>query len=428
MDSTQVCFYNALLYSFILIYWRFKYGFSMGEVIWLMFTASAWCTYFFIQQPLYIISIHYSNQTVFPFIYLFITLYLLISPFCKLKPLPKGSIRFSHDLFIKRYMIFMIIVQCISIIVNIPAVLDALSVSQQNITDYKDFSYEENINIPAFKIPILAQIKGWILLGLRISNYALMFILSLCYNKYRKIAYCFCIVTVLESFFNTIIIVSRGQMFMLSMFCIFMFILLYHYTTIQMRKYVMMGGCIIGFVLVSFVITISLGRFGTDGLGFYLYKYFGEPMNNFNGLLFNDIQGTTNGSAYLLSYINDIVGISNFQTTMEKWSYIEKITGVSGQFFYTFIGGLVMEFGKIITLLVVLLLHFFFRKLIKEQLSFNLGELLVLALIFYYFIAGVFLFPVQGKAGFLEICSTIILYKYFSDKNRKIAMKHSVMQ
>ena len=73
-------------------------------------------------------------------------------------------------------MIFMIIVQCISIIVNIPAVLDALSVSQQNITDYKDFSYEENINIPAFKIPILAQIKGWILLGLRISNYALMFI------------------------------------------------------------------------------------------------------------------------------------------------------------------------------------------------------------------------------------------------------------
>ncbi len=421
MDSIQISLYNALAYTLVLVYWKIKHGFSIGLMVWGMFTLSAWCTYLFIQQPLYAFSIHYSNQKAIPYIYLFIMLYLLICPFNKLKPLPKGSIDVSHDLFIKRYMIFMIIVQCASVLINIPALIDALSLNQQNITEYKDFSYEESVNIPAFRIPILAQLKGWVLSGLKISNYALMFILPLCYNKYKKITYYFCIITIAESFFNTIIAVSRGQMYMLSIFCIFMYVLLFHYTTPKIRKYVTIGGSFLGFLIISFVLTISLGRFGADNFVFFLYKYFGEPMNNFNGLLFYEVHGTTNGSAYLFSFIYDLLGISGFQQTSEKWGYIEHITGVSGQYFYTFIGGFIIEFGKAITMIIVLILHFFFKKLLKCQLSFNIGRLLIITLIIYCFINGVFYFPLQGRSAFLIILSTIILYRFFAKNTSRLS-------
>lgn len=72
------------------------------------------------------------------------------------------------------------------------------------------------------------------------------------------------------------------------------------------------------------MIVISLGRFGKFDFSFFIYKYFGEAMNNFNGLLFYDIKGYTNGNAYLLSYINSLLGISPFETTMENGNILKE--------------------------------------------------------------------------------------------------------
>lgn len=47
----------------------------------------------------------------------------------------------------------------------------------------------------------------------------------------------------------------------------------------------------------TFFTAITLSRFG-DKAAFFMYKYLGEPINNFDGILFNNIKGATNGRAY----------------------------------------------------------------------------------------------------------------------------------
>ena len=111
---------------------------------------------------------------------------------------------------------------------------------------------------------------------------------------------------------------------------------------------------IVFFVSVAFrLVAMSTARF-TDNASLFYYKYAGEAMVNFNGLLFNHIRGSTDGMAYFW-YIPQTLGIMDvpFKDLLMKWSYMESKTGVSGQFFYTIVGALIFEFGKILTCFIV---------------------------------------------------------------------------
>lgn len=116
-------------------------------------------------------------------------------------------------------MIFLIIFQTLSILVDLTALKDVLSLNQQNVTAYKDFSYEETTNIPAYNVPILAQVKGWILAPLSNFNIALALLMYFCWKKDRKIVQLFTITTILDSLINVLIAVSRGQTFFLILYC-----------------------------------------------------------------------------------------------------------------------------------------------------------------------------------------------------------------
>lgn len=49
---------------------------------------------------------------------------------------------------------------------------------------------------------------------------------------------------------------------------------------------------------------------------------------------------------------------SNFKTTREKWEWLDNITGVDTHVFYTFVGGLNIEFGFVGTIVIGLLYRF----------------------------------------------------------------------
>lgn len=421
MNSEQVCFYNAIAYSLIFIYNLFKNKISLGLIVWGIFTASAWCTFIFIQQPMYPTTVHYSEQQLFAYIYLLVIIYLFISPLFQVKPLAKDQIIITHYDFIKKYMIFLIIFQTLSILVDLTALKDVLSLNQQNVTAYKDFSYEETTNIPAYNVPILAQVKGWILAPLSNFNIALALLMYFCWKKDRKIVQLFTITTILDSLINVLIAVSRGQTFFLILYCAIILFFLYNNINQRQKRLLSIVAITIAIVIVPFMIVISLGRFGKFDFSFFIYKYFGEAMNNFNGLLFYDIKGYTNGNAYLLSYINSLLGISPFETTMEKWEYIERVTkGISGQYFYTFVGGLVIEFGKIITLFIAIIFNFYLKKATHSSSQHNIGYYILLTLISLFFIKGAFLFPLQGRDAILTIIALIFFIHYFKvKKNNK---------
>lgn len=424
MNSEQVCFYNAIAYSFIFIYQLLKNKASIGLLIWGMFTASAWCTFVFVQQPMYPTTIHYSEQQISAYIYLIIIIYLFISPLFQIKPLAKEEIIITHYGFIKKYMIFLIIFQTLSILIDLTALKDVLSLNQQNVTAYKDFSYEETINIPAYNIPILAQVKGWILVPLSNFNIALALLMYFCWNKDKKIVRYFFITTLLDSLINVLIAVSRGQTFFLIIYLVILLLFLYKNINSKQKKFLSIIATCIGFIVIPFMIVISIGRFGKFDFSFFLYKYFGEAMNNFNGLLFYDIKGYTGGNAYLFSYINSLLGISPFESTLEKWEYIERTTkGVSGQFFYTFVGGFIIEFGKIITLIIAIIFNLYFKRFINSNIKHGLGYYSLITFVSLFLAKGIFLFPIQGREGFLSIIALILIINYFRlTKNKKLSI------
>lgn len=417
MNSEQVCFYNAVAYSIIFIYYLLKNKVSLGLAIWGIFTVSAWCTFIFIQQPMYSTTIHYSKQQLSAYLYLLLVIYLFISPLFQIKPLSKNSIIITHYGFIRKYMIFTIIFQTLSILVDLTALKDVLSLNQQNITTYKDFSYEETTNIPAYSIPILAQVKGLVLTPLSSFNIALALLMYFCWNKDRKIIQFFTITTILDSLINVLIAVSRGQTFFLIVYCAIILFLLYHNISQKQKKILSIIAISMAIIIIPFMLVISLGRFGKFDFSFFLYKYFGEAMNNFNGLLFYDIKGHTGGNAYIFSYINNLLGVAPFETTLEKWEYIEKATkGVSGQFFYTFVGGFIIEFGKIATLFIAIISNIYLRRIIRPCSQQGIGYYILITFISLFFIKGVFLFSLQYRDAFLTIITLIFIWHYFKLK------------
>lgn len=107
MNSEQVLLINAIVYSITLVYFLKKHGFSVGICIWSLYTLSAWSSYFFIQQPYYSVSVHQSEQTWMPCVYLYLVFIVAMQPLFKLKSIKE--IRFSNPSILKILMILSLI-------------------------------------------------------------------------------------------------------------------------------------------------------------------------------------------------------------------------------------------------------------------------------------------------------------------------------
>jgi oligosaccharide repeat unit polymerase len=191
------------------------------------------------------------------------------------------------------------------------------------------------------------------------------------------------------------------------------------------RKLFVRSAIILLIPFLMFFNAVSTARFG-DSSTDSLYRYGGESMINFNGNLYPHLQGTTNGEAYftLLTRIFNRDNIA-YNTAEEKWDWMERKTGVRSQFFYTFVGAFLFEFGKTGTLLLAVL--FFLTALYVFRVNFktSMSQLLICSIIMYMFIGGVFVFNLQGSTGNLTIFLTIFLMLYFKKWNFK-ETNHSI--
>lgn len=145
---------------------------------------------------------------------------------------------------------------------------------------------------------------------------------------------------------------------------------------------------------------------------FYMYKYLGEPMNNFNGILFNNVTGTTNGRAYFSLLYRYFMGESYYTTAYEKWNMILKYTGVRGDIFYTWVGGLIFEFGKAAPVILAIIFNRMVTNIARMK-QFYIGDIILVVFFLNFYIRGIFLFPTQNFEGFFMILYVIIFYFLF---------------
>lgn len=411
--SEYIALGNLLLYVSVLIYWHRQHGITVGWILWLYFTLSSVATFFFIRHPFYVHSLHNGGEfKIIPFIYLFVILYLCISPFNKLKKIEVYIYNLKQEKLLRYFMFLSIVVNTIAMTVDSSQIVDVLSINEDFVTDYKDYSYEEVTYIPSLAVPVLSQLKGWLLLGFKIFELAIAFF-AVCY--YRNIfSYIFMTIAILADISEGIIVANRSTFLYTTLFSVVYVYAFWNQFVGSFKNYLRIGGGVLALIIIPFVLTITIGRFGNenDVLTFFFFKYMGEPMNNFNTLLFDHVRGYTLGDAYFLSFFNNLFGIAEWNTTLEKWSFIEARTGVSGQFFYTFVGGLILEFGKIATLCIAIILNILLNHILHKK-HFSIADYILLSYSIYYLIRGVFFLPTQGKPFFTQAIALVIIWHLF---------------
>lgn len=414
MDRLTILTLNAIAYTAAGAYFYKRTGLSVGLVIWAVYMVSAWTSVFFVMQPDFGGCMHDNPiKSLDGLGYLFVTLLLFIYPLTLIRKARRGHMSFTHPKALRALMIGATVLQLLFALLDIPTVMEILGAGADSYVDYRDEVYDEG-NSVLYSNPFLNRLT--LLFGcvpqmcLGVAIYLL-----LCYDKDKPVVRWLFAATVACIVVTTIVQVSRGAMVLTLLFVVIMLVYLRDFLSPKLKRILVGYGLPSMAVLVSFFWAISVSRFG-DLATFALFKYLGEPMVNFAGILYPDIDGFAWGHAYFQPVTYLITGVKDFMTA-DKWDYIESVTSISGMIFYTFVGGLIIDFGFVGTFIIAFIFNRLGMSITRDTGNMSLGAAIWLFFLIYLYSSGVFFFTVQGYIGVFMILYTIILGYYFRNTN-----------
>lgn len=418
MSSETVLLINAIAYTLIAIFFFKKNKLSLGLFFWGFFCVSSWMSYLFIQQPMYSISMHAGKQTFLPCIYLLLMLYICIYPLVKIKKIE--NIIYPNRNALKIIIGVCILCQLLFFILDIPTIIKILT-SSTELEEYRNLAYGKNgddVNSLVVKNSIINRIH-LLYAGMRPLAIGLSVVLLFVNTniKNKKLNNIFAITTFLESVRYIIVQVGRGQMVIT--FCVYAItlFLIRDYLSSKIKKTIIFYGLPVLGLGVIFFVLITLSRFG-DNAEFFMYKYMGEPMNNFNGILWDKLKDNTMGQSYFSVIFRFVLGGERFINVEERYEYMEQVTGIPPFIFYTYIGGLIIEFGKYIPIIIVLIINRLSSK-IKTKGKINLFTVILYIFLSYFYTYGVFTFPIPSFDMFI-LLYVFIFYLLFGRETKKI--------
>lgn len=407
LNYTIINFAFYVLFAFIV--YKIK-GISIGLYLIVLYCICALSSIFMVNNPYYR---DFSLATKLywePYIFLFVCLALIIYPLCNIK---QSDINLNINNLNRDKVTFfvniLIIVQIVCIILIIPDVITSLSSNDFAAT--RELVYGGGDKSP-FTIIYRYKITRWFCVLLEaIKPYTIFisFYLAFVERSLKKKGFVFFITSVSFSLLRSFVIVSRGEIVFLLLYLFFVLFFFKKEINPKLFKWLAFCGIIAILIFIPFYWSISVSRFG-DLANFHLFRYAGESMCNFNGNMYFDLKNTLDLNVYfpILTLGQGVVA----NTALDKWDIIELQTGVSGQFFYTIIGGFLFCFGKPLTLLICILFNRVYTKISKWHFS-TLSSIIPICFIGDIMIRGIFLFPLQGISGNLEILFIFILMYYF---------------
>lgn len=411
----NILVFNALAYTLTAICYYLKIKkINAGLYLMVYYTICAWGAVAYYTHPLFTYMKGNSNYEFEPFLYLFLTIGIFAYPILKYDSSGIRKVQVVDSKFLIKFIKIVLIVQIVLYVTLFPSFIKA--VLSSNIGDYRNDTYDEAevVKFPFYALNLLSRLY----MGMRnvviiIACYALLF------EKTRtKLVKLFFVSSFLFPIYAFTAYMSRAVMVMQLAFSIFLFIMLLSFIAYRMRKKIILYLISIAIPIFSVFVIISNSRFGNMA-SYMLYRYLGESFNNYNTEFYYQLKGNTWGTAYF-NFFRKLMGEDiPFKTTREKWAYLDNITGVDTHVFYTFIGGLNIEFGFFVTVIIGIVLSWLVLKALRPFSILTLPKLILLGMLAYTLLNGSFFFVLQGDWGNLELLFTIfcyILFKKFSTK------------
>lgn len=419
MSPNFILIINACAYTFLsLKQYKKAQRLNIGFFISAWFALIAWLGVLYYNHELFAYFKSNVKFSIFPFVYLFVAIYLFIYPILRFDSTKIQKIKLIDDRCLLIYIYIMLFVELMAQAGVLPTAIKILS-SGASVA-FREDSYESGgIVVTNYFLHKLGQINlAFLPVNMVVSIYALLFSRN---SRIIRLLFCFSSIF-LHPFIHTSL-GNRFYMLSILVWVTFIFVFLSNFISSKIKKRLIVCLLVISVPVIISFITISVGRFG-NLFEYQLYRYLGEPFVNYNTQFFYDLQDNTWGRAYFTTFRKWFGYPMEFETLNEKWAFLDGITGVDTHVFYTFIGGFNIEFGFVVTLLIGFFVIIVYKRIYTSMYTLTLPKLIALCYLGYVCIQGAFLFPLQGGKN-MEILGSLIAYIFFV-KISKSKFQHKI--
>jgi oligosaccharide repeat unit polymerase len=206
---------------------------------------------------------------------------------------------------------------------------------------------------------------------------------------------------------GAMLVASRGLVITALLNVIILLYLFKNTLSTKVKKIIFVSLTAISVPIALYIIAVSVSRFGDDGAGSSAFEYLGHNMTAFNQGVFP--MNSYMWGGYSLSYFYDLVGIHNY--------FNAKLAGYSaGTAFVTFIGAYYLDWGPIVTLLLIVVLNRLLNRITHKR-TLRFSDLMVVLFFIRFYEIGIFS---VGRGYMLSWLMLFVLYKIvnFAEKNK----------
>lgn len=388
---------NFVVLSFVaILYIKKKKNFQTGSFALLLYTFSALCAIIYYCNPYYN---PIKALTIIPFAYWLIAFGIICTPLFKYDSLKIIGLKYE----INTVNWICIIGLFVSIVPFIEQLMQIQMLFNTNLSIADTFSDIHDDNDKQINYSVVGKIFQRIVWAL----YDLMFLFFLPVirsPKVNKLALLGIIMVLITRNMEFFLLASRNGLLRMILQLVLIIIILYPLMTKKERRRIIKIIIILTTSIISVFVLITIARqmnYSEKNESFtmlyFLSRYAGEGMINFNQYMFN-IENYTNGD-YTLWTFKNLLGYDIPPFSRDYlYGHMQHVTGIPMMVFYTFIGFFVIDLGPVFTLFFFSFIAFVMCKL----LTYNNSLIPVSTLfIFYIFsstiINGTCVYQFTGK-------------------------------
>lgn len=386
-DCFTLVIINALLYVVSLfLHWNRRRMIDSYFLILSAYTlTSLCCAAYLFSYPK-----EYEGLMLYPFIYLFIVLLIFIAPFKRLDI--KADTMNIHNTWMTKALTWVVIIAGIlSLYFTIGETKEVISSGEWGALRQQVYQDEESIELyHSFFEKIVKNIVGYM---------HSFIIVILAYHMSRPkinktVVTLLLIVWLLNGFFESMLTASRGMVTGMLLEFLLVFALFKRVIPKTIKKTIPVLAVLFLIPVVSYLVAVSVSRFGEDEAGSSVFYYLGHSMLTFNAEMMVPMHDYAGGK-YFFKYFLDFLGINS--------SFNEAALGYKGgSSFFTFIGSFYMDFGPIGTFLIAAVVCIFLLTITQKK-RYKLSDLIIIVYFMNYILSGVFVIGKGSALGFVML-------------------------
>lgn len=423
MQDSTILYFNAFLWVATLIYWWRKKSDNVGVVVLALYTAIACVSCHLYKNPLFIVFFGDISISLFPFIYLFVTIVLLIRPLFYIEYNKISEIKLPPLNIMNLICAYIVVCAIYQLIVSMPEVkagIDGMLSDSSNSIDAYLETTDENLNKKSLS-GSLNFLGFFVSMGVGFSMF--FFFVYLLYPNKNKWLMAGMIIAVMTQPIISLASGSREKVVTTIIVFLFMYVLLRPLLSKKIRKVISYGTVVMAALLfiLFFIISYARASGNFENLMSGLESYFGMSF-----LIFDDkclfANGTREGNV-VSPLINVLFGGRTYSQVEIRDMYAS--LGVDNGVFYTFVGDFVLDYGPLLAFIILMAIAFFFNKKLRVKDSLTGGHL-VLYYVLLKLLSGFYLHQYTGVGGNITIILFVFLYLFLSDKRFLISIKRTV--